>query len=240
VSFAARLQAVEERIRQACARSGRPPSSVKLVGVSKRQPLALLRQAAAAGLTTFGESQVQEAQAKAAELPVDLDWHLIGPLQSNKVKRAVRLFGTIHSVDRLKIARLLDREARAQGRILHGFLQINLAAEPTKRGFAVDDLAAVLEPCAAFEALHIVGLMALPPYQQDPQDSRPWFRQLRELRDELVQRPEWHQRLPRLSMGMSHDFEVAIAEGASHIRVGTTLFGNRLDEKQPAGLSREP
>lgn len=227
MSFAERLQSIEDRIKRAGERCGRPADSVQLVGVSKRQPLALLREAAAAGLKVFGESQVQEAQAKAAELPVDLDWHLIGTLQSNKAKRAARLFGTIHSIDRSKIARLLDKEAREQGRILNGFLQINLGAEPSKRGFAPAGLRQAIQPCADLESLRIVGLMALPPFEDDPQRARDWFRRLRGLRDELAQHPEWQGRLPFLSMGMSHDFEVAIEEGATHVRVGTSLFGSR-------------
>jgi len=224
---AARLAELERRIRAACERCGRDPAEIVLVGIGKRQPLERLREAAAAGLRVFGENRVQEAVEKSAELPVEIEWHLVGPLQSNKVKPAVRLFDTIHSLDRLKIARVLDREAERQKRRLRGFIQVNVGLEPSKHGFPADGLAEAVRPLAELERIAVVGLMAIPPYEEDPERARSWFRQLRELRDELAARPEWTGCRGWLSMGMSHDFEVAIEEGATHVRVGTALFGPR-------------
>ncbi len=226
-SLADRLRHLESRLAAACSRSGRNRDTVVLIAVSKQQPLALLREAVAAGIRVFGENQVQEAVAKSAELPVDLDWQLIGTLQSNKIKPAARLFSAIHSLDRLKIVRLLAAEAGRIQRVLQGFIQVHLGDEATKHGFPAVGLAEAVRPLADLEWLRVVGLMALPPYADNPEDSRPWFRQLRELRDELQARPEWRHFPGYLSMGMSHDFEVAIEEGATHVRVGTALFGPR-------------
>ncbi len=227
VDVGARLAELEGRIRAAGERCGRDPADVVLVGIGKRQPLERLRAAAAAGLRIFGENRVQEAVEKSAELPVGIEWHLVGPLQSNKVKPAVRLFDAVHSLDRPKIARLLDREAQRQDRRLQGFIQVHIGAEPSKHGFAVDGLAEAVRPLAELEHLEIVGLMAIPPYEEDPERARGWFRELRELRDELAARPEWSGFRGWLSMGMSHDFEIAVEEGATHVRVGTALFGPR-------------
>lgn len=226
-NIAGRLAQIEQRAREACERSGRDPATVTLVGVSKLQPLELMQAAAAAGLRIFGESRVQEAQTKIPEMPVGLEWHLIGPLQSNKVKTAVRLFDVFHALDRVKIIRLLDQEAGEQGRKLGGFLQVHLGEEETKHGFPVEGLAEIAAPLAGLEHLEIFGLMAIPPYEEDLAHARRWFRCLRELRDELGSRSEWRSWRGALSMGMSHDFEIAIEEGATHVRVGTSLFGER-------------
>ena len=221
------LATIRQRIDEACERCGRDADEVTLVGVSKRQPVERVRAAVDAGLRILGETQVQEALAKSAELATDLDWHLIGPLQSNKVKPASRLFSTVHSVDRSKIARLLDKEAGRLGRPIAGFIEVNLGDEPTKHGFPVAGLRDEIRELADYENLRIVGLMAIPPFEENPENARKWFRQLRELRDELRTHSEWSSRLPWLSMGMSHDFEVAVEEGATHVRVGTSLFGIR-------------
>lgn len=226
-TIAERLKTLEARIEAACERAGRDPGEVTLVGVSKKQPVERMQEALAAGFRVFGEAQVQEAISKNAELKTPCDWHLIGPLQSNKAKLAARLFSTIHSVDRHKVARLLDEEAGRMGRPTAGFIEVNLGAEPSKHGFAPAGLGDEIEPLAGYENLRIVGLMAIPPFEEDLERARSWFRKLRELRDELRERPEWDQRLGWLSMGMSHDFEVAIEEGATHVRVGTLLFGER-------------
>jgi pyridoxal phosphate enzyme (YggS family) len=227
--IAARLGAVRERIRAACARSRRDPAEVTLVGAGKTHPAAELRAAWEAGLRVFGENRVQEAEAKAAELPAAITWHLLGPLQSNKASAAAALFDAVHSIDRPKIAHALDREAAARGRQLSGFLEVNLAGEPTKHGFAVEGLAAAVSALADLRHLRIVGLMAIPPFDDDPERSRPWFQRLAALRDELRARPEWRAAaFPGwLSIGMSSDFEVAIEEGATHVRVGSALFGER-------------
>jgi PLP dependent protein len=226
-SLPERLARIHARIEEACRRGGRPPGSVVLVGASKTQPVAALAAAWGAGLRVFGENRVQEAMAKSPELPVGIEWHLIGPLQSNKVRPAVELFRAVHSIDRPRIAEALDREAAARGRTLDGFLEINLGGEESKHGFSPEGLADAVRPLAGLTHLRIVGLMAIPPQGDDPEDSRPWFRQLRALRDDLAARPEWTGFPGWLSMGMSDDFEVAVEEGATHVRVGTALFGPR-------------
>ena len=224
---AERLARINARIEEACRRAGRPAGSVVLIGASKKQPAARLAEARQAGLKVFGENRVQEAVAKSRELPPDLEWHLIGPLQSNKVRAALDLFRTIHSVDRVKIAEALDREAGGRGVEISGFLEVNLGGEASKHGFPVQRLAEDALPLSRLQHLRIAGLMAIPPPGESPEDSRPWFRRLRELRDDLAARPEWRGFPGWLSMGMSDDFEVAIEEGATHVRVGTALFGPR-------------
>ncbi|HZF07678.1 MAG TPA: YggS family pyridoxal phosphate-dependent enzyme [Thermoanaerobaculia bacterium] len=229
--LASRLAAVRDRIAAACARSGRPTGEVTLLGASKTQPAAVLAAAYGLGLCTFGENRVQEALAKTAELPPEVvrgsEWHLIGPLQSNKVKAALDLFTVVHSIDRPKIAQAIDGEAAGRSATLTGFLEINLGGEESKHGFHPEGLAAAVAPLAGLQHLRIVGLMAIPPQADDPEGSRPWFRRLRELRDALAARPEWQGFPGHLSMGMSHDFAVAVEEGATHVRVGTALFGPR-------------
>ena len=216
---------IESRINAACRRADRQRDEVKLIGVSKRQSLARIREALACGLSCLGENQVQEAVTKSAELPATIEWHFIGHLQSNKVKPAVRLFNIFHSVDRLKLARRLDAEAERTGRTLQVFLQANLGGEASKSGFGAGDLSEVVRELEGLSRLELVGLMAIPPYEEDLERARAWFRELRELRDEVATlRPDFPG---LLSMGMSHDFEVAIEEGATHIRVGTSLFGSR-------------
>lgn len=226
-SIADRLRAIQRRIDAACERVGRDPAGVTLVGVSKRQPVDRIRAAHEAGLVVFGENQVQEAVGKSAELPLGIDWHFIGHLQSNKTKAAARLFNTIHSIDRLKIAQRLDHEAELLGRRLRVFVQVNIGAEETKSGYSPEGLAEELGAVRDLESLEILGLMAIPPWEEDPEASRHWFRELRELRDAVARRSDWPDFPGALSMGMSHDFEVAIEEGATHVRVGTAIFGPR-------------
>lgn len=223
--IARRLAAVESRIAAAGARCGRRRDEITLVGASKTQPAAALRAAWDAGLRVFGENRVQEAESKAPQLPPAADWHLIGPLQSNKARRAVELFSTIHSVDRVKIACALDRLAGELGVTRRGLLEVNLAAEPNKHGFRPDELPAGARQLVGLERLEIVGLMAIPPFGPE-EATRAWFRRLRDLAAGLVDLglPGWRG---WLSMGMSADFEVAIEEGATHVRVGSDLFGAR-------------
>lgn len=226
-AVAGRYRAVRERLEAACREAGRAPEEVVLVGASKRQPLARLEAAWRAGLRVFGENLVQEAEEKRPRMPAECDWHLLGPLQSNKVKRAVGLFSTVHAVDRLKIGRALDRHAGLAGTTIDGFLEVNLGGEESKHGFAPQRLAEQVADLAGLEHLRIVGLMAIPPFERDPARARAWFDRLRELRDALAGRPEWRGFPGKLSMGMSHDFEIAVAAGATHVRVGTDLFGER-------------
>jgi pyridoxal phosphate enzyme (YggS family) len=229
--IAERLAGIQARIGAACRRAGRDASGVTLMGVSKTQPSAAIEAAFRAGLRVFGENRVQEALAKARELPPDalqgIDWHLIGPLQSNKVRPALDLFRTVHAIDRPRIAEAIDREAETRGLTVSGLLEVNLGGEESKHGFSPAGLAAAVRPLADLRHLRIQGLMAIPPPGDSPEDSRPWFRRLRELRDELAARPEWEGFRGWLSMGMSDDFEVAVEEGATHVRVGTALFGRR-------------
>ncbi len=197
-----------------------------MIGAAKRQPAERIRAAAEAGLVDFGENLVQEAEAHHGLLAGrDLRWHLIGPLQSNKARRAAGLFDWIHSVDRLKIARALDREAKGVDRSIFGLIEVNLGAEPSKHGFAPEELTAAADELLGLGSLEIVGLMAIPPQSTDETEVRRWFRHLRELRDGFFAASPKRKGL--LSMGMSADFEIAIEEGATHVRVGTDLFGLR-------------
>jgi pyridoxal phosphate enzyme (YggS family) len=225
--IAARLAAIRARIAAAAARAGRDPGEVTLVGASKQQPIEALHAAHAAGLRCFGENRVQEGATKQPRLPADIEWHLLGPLQSNKVRAAASIFDVFHAIDRVKIARALDAEATGLGRPLIGLLEVNLGGESSKHGFdpaTLADEAATLVTC---RNLRLAGLMAIPPPADDPEGSRRWFRRLRELRDELARRLAWPHPFTALSMGMSDDFEVAVEEGATHVRVGTLLFGSR-------------
>lgn len=226
-SVAERYQGIRRRLERAAVAAGRDASDITLVGASKRQPLERLQAAWDAGLRVFGENQVQEALAKQPQLPAEIEWHLIGPLQSNKARRAAEAFTMVHSVDRPKIARRLDRHAGESGRRLRALLEINLGAEETKHGFLPLNLPAAAEPLGDLEHLEVVGLMAIPPFEDSPERARGWFRRLRELRDEVFSSPAWSGRPGLLSMGMSHDFEIAVAEGATHVRIGTALFGPR-------------
>lgn len=223
---AQRLAAVRRRIESACRHAGRSPSEVTLVGASKRQPLERLQEAFEAGLSVFGENIVQETEEKKPALPESIEWHLLGPLQSNKTQRAAELFDVIHSVDRLKILRRLNRHAEELEKRIPCFAEILLGGEESKHGFPPARLEEVLEAFDNAPHLELLGLMSIPPPADDPEDSRPWFVRLRELSQRAAEM--WHGPWPgKLSMGMSDDFEVAIEEGATHVRVGTALFGPR-------------
>jgi PLP dependent protein len=224
--IAARVAAIRERIANACARAGRDPSTVTLVAASKSQPVEKLLAARAAGVDTFGENRVQEAATKKPALS-DVDWHLLGPLQSNKVRQASELFSTYHALDRPKILHAVAEEARRRGVVARGFVEVNLGGEASKHGFAPEGLVAALAPFRELPGLALVGLMAIPPPGDDAEASRPWFAKLRALRDELAAAPGWERFRGALSMGMSDDFAVAVEEGATHVRIGTALFGPR-------------
>lgn len=220
-----RLTAVRERIARACARVGRRPEEVELLAVTKGVGPELITAAAALGLTVFGESRVQEARQKIPLCPGHLHWQFIGHLQSNKVREAVRLFEALHSVDSLALLQQVDRVCGEQGRRLPVYLEVNVSGERSKFGLAptaVTDVLAAANRCFNVE---IVGCMTIPPFTKDPEEARPFFRSLREWRD------RWREAtglpLAGLSMGMSHDFEIAIQEGATCVRIGTALFGPR-------------
>jgi pyridoxal phosphate enzyme (YggS family) len=225
-TIAGNLRAIRERIAGAARRAGRDPGSVTLVGVSKTVAPERIREAVEAGLLDLGENRVQEARDKVPLLPPTVRWHLVGHLQSNKVNAAVRLFGAVHSVDSADLLRQLERAAEREGRALEAFVQIDLAGETTKFGAREEDLDEILKVAATCRAVELRGLMILPPYDPDPERSRPYFRRLREL---LAAARGRHPaaRLDRVSMGMSEDFEVAIEEGATVVRVGRALFGER-------------
>ena len=218
-----------ERVEKATHRAGRRPDDVKLVAVSKTQPAEVLREALAVGVTVFGENRVQEAEAKIVEIGRNsAEWHLIWHLQSNKVRRAVQLFDVIQSVDSVELAGRLERicieEERAE---LPIFVQVDLAGEETKSGISERDLSELVESLTACNRLKFNGLMIVPPYFENTDDVRPFFRRLREIRDNLLSQNAFANGKGELSMGMSHDFEVAIEEGATVVRVGTAIFGAR-------------
>lgn len=227
-TFAERLDHVRSCVATACARAGRLPEDVTVVAVSKTKPVEALQAALESGVRDFGENRVQEAATKIPFLNAQgLRWHLIGHLQSNKVKSAVELFDVIHSVDSLPLAIRLNRLAKEHGKVMPVLLQVHLGDEVTKTGVLSDDLPALFCESSQCSHLRVEGLMAIPPFLAEPEAVRPFFRQLRELRDKLQQQFPEKPLLPHLSMGMSHDFEVAIEEGATMIRVGTALFGER-------------
>ena len=227
-SIAQNLLVINDRIRAACARVGRDAAGVSLIGVTKMVPLNRIREGVEAGIRILGENYVQEASKKVQALSdLSISWHFIGHLQSNKVKVVLEAFDLIHSVDRENLARELDRQAHRQGRRIPVLLQVNTGQEETKSGLPPEELLPFFERLSAWDGLDVRGLMALPPYYDDPEEVRPHFRTLRKLLDRLRERTAGPERLSELSMGMSHDFEVAIEEGATMIRIGTALFGTR-------------
>lgn len=228
----ARLEAINQRIAAACERAGRQTSEITLVAVSKTVPVDRIREAIEAGVQTLGESRIQEAAVKIPELrrlsaERKVQWHLIGHLQSNKARRAVELFDAVHSIDDLKLAERLDRIAGESGKRLPVFIEVNLGAEESKAGVAPGAALPLCEQIGKLPNLELKGLMAVPPFSDDPEDSRPFFRHLRRLRDEARRAGAGGAPFNGLSMGMSHDFEVAIEEGATFVRIGAAIFGAR-------------
>ena len=224
-TLAENLALIRERMAAACARAGRPLESVELLAVSKFQSPEKVSAAAGLGLTLFGENRVQEAKAKIPQCPSRLQWHLLGHLQSNKARDAVGLFSLIHSVDSLALAQELQKQAEKQSRKVPILLEVNIAGEASKFGWTPQQVLTELATVKAASRMELHGLMTIAPYAIHPEKVRPIFRQLRELRDQCADR--LGAPLPVLSMGMSGDFEVAIEEGATLIRVGTALFGER-------------
>jgi pyridoxal phosphate enzyme (YggS family) len=219
------LAEIRARIAAAATRSGRAEADVELVAVSKTFPAEAVREAWNVGQTLFGESRVQEAVAKIPELPGALRWHFIGHLQKNKIRRALPLFELFHGVDSLELARDIDRIAAEEGIFPRVLLEVNVAGEASKFGFRPDTLERELDALLALPRLQVEGLMTIAPYADEPERSRPFFRELRELRDRLAANSG--APLTTLSMGMSGDFEIAIEEGATLVRVGTAIFGSR-------------
>lgn len=227
-SIADRLTHIRSRMEAAAATAGRSPTSVRLIAVSKTFPIDSIREAHAAGQRDFGENRVQEGLQKIAQTTdLDIRWHLLGHVQGNKARKASQSFAMIQSVDSLDVLRKLDSSADDVGRIVELLVQVDLAGESTKSGAQPDDVPAILEAAERCQAARVVGLMTIPPRPETPEDARPWFRRLRELRDLWLQDGVPPRLLGELSMGMSGDFEVAISEGATIVRVGTAIFGSR-------------
>jgi pyridoxal phosphate enzyme (YggS family) len=223
-----RIQEILERIEAAAVRAGRDPAEVGLVAVTKTHPAEAVREAVAAGLSVFGENYVQEAREKIETLAdLSISWHFIGHLQSNKAKYAVGLFDLIHSVDSVKLAREIDKQAEKHGKVQDVLIQVNLGKEPTKSGTAEEDLEALCREAARFEHLRIRGLMTLPPFFDQPEKARPYFAALRRLRDRMAGLAIDGVQMEALSMGMTGDFEAAVEEGATWVRIGTAIFGER-------------
>lgn len=225
-----RLEQVQERIQSAAARSGRAADKITLIAVSKTHPVSVLLEAIEAGVTDLGENRVQEAEEKIGVIGSGARWHLIGHLQSNKARRAAAIFDCIETVDSIDIAARLERICREIDRPnLDVFVQVDLAGEVTKSGVEPEKAAALAEYISRQERLKLKGLMAIPPFFEDPQLVRPYFRRLRQMRDEFAEKRLFSGGATgELSMGMSHDFEVAIEEGATIVRVGTAIFGDRI------------
>jgi pyridoxal phosphate enzyme (YggS family) len=225
MEFAANINAIQQRIEAACARAGRAAGSVTLVAVTKGQPPEVVGEAAKLGLRLFGENKVQEAKAKIPLCPDRLRWHMIGHLQTNKCRDAVELFEMIQSVDSLHLAEEINRRAEQAAKTLPVLLEVSAVGEASKFGYRPEQLLAELSRLNALPRLEIHGLMTVPPWTPDPEKVRPVFREMRELKErceQILGAP-----LPHLSMGMTGDFEVAIEEGATMVRIGTALFGER-------------
>jgi pyridoxal phosphate enzyme (YggS family) len=227
-TIAENLAGIRTRIQAACARSGRDPIPVRLLGVTKTVSLERIREAVTAGVSLLGENYVQEARHKVAALAdLPASWHFIGHLQSNKAKVAVELFDWIHTLDRNSLAQALNREAQKRGHPIPVLLQVNMGGEDSKSGLAPDRVLDFFLTLTALDGLKLRGLMTLPPFFEDPEHARPYFRQLAMLMEQMRQEAPHPEDLTELSMGMSHDFEVAIEEGATLVRIGTALFGER-------------
>ncbi len=228
-SLGERFETIKNRIRSTLKRVGRPADDATLIAISKTHPASLIKDLIALGATDLGENRVQEAEPKIVELGrTSVRWHLVGHLQANKARRAVKLFDVIHSLDSAELALRLDRLCVEENRQeLDVLVQVDLGEEETKTGVAEDSLNEVVDAIMKSGRLRFVGLMTLPPFFDDPENARPFFRRLCELRDQLSAAGKFGDRRGELSMGMTNDFEVAIEEGATLVRVGTAIFGER-------------
>jgi pyridoxal phosphate enzyme (YggS family) len=227
MSVSENFNAVTDRIASAAKRAGRDPSSVRLVVVTKTVGHDLIREAVAAGAVILGENRVQEAKEKIEALGRIAGWHLIGHLQTNKAKYAVKLFDLIHSVDNLELAVEIDRQAAKIGKVQDVLIEVNIAGEASKAGIAVNEAPGLARAAARLNNISVKGLMTMPPYSDNPENARAYFRKLRELAETIKKENIPNVSMTELSMGMSGDFEVAIEERATLVRVGTAVFGNR-------------
>ncbi len=226
--IAENIARVREQIAAACRRAGRSPESVRLIAISKTVPAERIREAYEAGIRDFGENRVQEAASKRPALSdLTATWHLVGHLQSNKAKPARDLFHWIHSLDSARLAERLDKVSVCSGDRLQTLIEVNLGGEESKTGVREIEVLPLVEAASAFDTLEIRGLMAIPPFFDEPGQARPYFRRLRELAEQIAEKNLPRVVMQELSMGMSHDFEGAIEEGATMVRVGTSIFGPR-------------
>ena len=222
------VQRVRQQIARACNRAGREEGAIKLVAVTKTVEAELIKKALRAGVTCLGENRVQEGVAKRLELAEELfEYHLVGPLQTNKVNKAVDCFDWIETIDSIELAQRIDMACSVRGKCIKALIQVNLAKEQSKSGIEEDSLTELAEQTQSLRNLSVRGLMAIPPYFERPEDVRPFFRRLRELLEQLKIRLRSDVSWEDLSMGMSHDFPVAIEEGATIVRIGTAIFGER-------------
>jgi len=227
VDVAANYRNIVDRIHSAAVKAGRDAGRIKLLAAAKAQSIDAIRAGIKAGVILIGENYVQEAEEKKRQISAPVEWHMIGHLQRNKAKTAVEIFDVIESLDSLALARELDKEGRRRGKIIRALVEVNLAGEKTKSGIPADNVAALLQEAAPLANLRIEGLMTVPPFKDDVEEVRPYFRALRELKDKLIDLNLPEAGLNELSMGMTHDFPVAIEEGATIVRIGTALFGIR-------------
>ena len=229
-SIAENLERVRKQMAHAAANAGRAVDEIELVAITKMHPAGKVREAIEAGQTLFGESRVQEARAKIPELPSNARWHFVGHLQKNKIRHALPLFELFHSIDSLALAQEMNRIAADEGMHPRVLLEVNVSGEGSKFGFSPDKLRKQMEELLALQRLSILGLMTIPPLADEAEASRKYFVQLRELRERL--QTEFHVDLPQLSMGMTQDFPIAVEEGATLVRVGTAIFGERTRPKR--------
>ncbi len=221
------LLQIQERIKQAALRCNRDPSAIRLVVVSKTISSEKVKEAINAGVTICGENYIQEARIKIEQIGRTIEWHFIGHLQSNKAKYAVQLFDLVHSVDSVSLATELNKEAQKRDKILPVLIQVNISGENTKSGIASEQTLQLLTVLSSMQNLSVQGLMTMPPWFGNSEDARPYFVALRKIREDLLQKEIKNVQLSELSMGMSGDFEVAIEEGATLVRIGTAIFGAR-------------
>ena len=227
VDVAGNYRKILDRISETAGKCGRHPREVKVLGAAKSQSVESIRAAIAAGISLIGENYVQEAQEKKAQIAGAVEWHMIGHLQRNKAKAAVEIFDLIESLDSVALARELEKQGKRIGKKIRALVEVNLAGEESKSGIAKAGLASLLEAIATLDHVAVEGLMTVPPFREDPEESRPYFRELRELKDNFNAQRILHVDLQELSMGMTHDYPVAIEEGATIVRIGTALFGPR-------------
>ena len=226
---AANYRKIVGRMHEAAEKVGRDARAIKLLAAAKSQSIEAIRKAMAAGVTMIGENYVQEAKAKQNEISRSVEWHMIGHLQRNKVKAALEIFDVIESLDSHSLARELDKEAAKRGKTVRTFVEVNLAGEETKSGMAKERVRSLLEDVGTLSHITVEGLMTVPPFRENPEDVRRYFRELTELRAKLSDLRLPNVDLKELSMGMTHDYKVAIEEGATIVRIGTALFGPRSD-----------